>query len=249
MVYLGSDFLQEKLHMKQHPGINPPPFESTITDISENMIFLSESYCYPRGGGQQGDTGIISKSTLQTELLETLPGQSIIHPVVSTDGFNVGDEVLCTINQDRRNKNTTMHTVQHIVSAIANDMYSAETVGNQISEDYTRIDLKFPDRDKFNSDDLEVAVNEIINSKVPVRIHNWERKRILEHDQMRHTKFMDRIPSSITNLRVVEIVDVDLCPCGGTHVDNTTMLNEMTITNTKSKGAGKLRISYSLNNR
>ena len=66
MVYLGSDFLQEKLHMKQHPGINPPPFESTITEISENMIFLSESYCYPRGGGQQGDTGIISKSTLQS---------------------------------------------------------------------------------------------------------------------------------------------------------------------------------------
>ena len=124
MVYLGSDFLQEKLHMKQHPEYTP--FESTITDISENMIFLSESYCYPRGGGQQ-ETRYYIKINFTNRIIRTLPGQSIIHPVVSTEGFNVGDEVLCTINQDRRNKNTTMHTVQHIVSAIAN-MHSAETV-------------------------------------------------------------------------------------------------------------------------
>ena len=34
-----------------------------------------------------------------------------------------------------------MHTAQHIFSAIANDMYKAETVGNQISENNTRIDF------------------------------------------------------------------------------------------------------------
>ena len=104
--------------MSQHPGTNPRPFSSTISAINENMIFLKDSYCYPRGGGQQGDTGVISKINLETELLETLPGESIIHPVVSVDGFNVGDDVLCTINQQRRNKNTSMHTVQHIVLSL-----------------------------------------------------------------------------------------------------------------------------------
>ena len=53
--------MQEKLHMSQHPGINPPPFRSTISGIDKNIIFLKDSFCYPRGGGQQGDTGIISK--------------------------------------------------------------------------------------------------------------------------------------------------------------------------------------------
>ena len=82
--------MQEKLHMSQHPGTDPPPFRSIISDINENRIFLKDSFCYPRGGGQQGDTGIISKINLETELLETLPGESIIHPVVSADGFNIG---------------------------------------------------------------------------------------------------------------------------------------------------------------
>ena len=157
--------------MSQHPGTDPPPFRSIISGIRENTIFLKDSFCYPRGGGQQGDTGIISKINLETELLETLPGDSINHPVLSADGFNIGDEVICTIDQQRRNKNTTMHTVQHIVSAVANEMFSAETVGNQISEEYTRIDLLFPDRDKFNSEDLVQAVNDIIHSNKNVRIH------------------------------------------------------------------------------
>ena len=58
---------------------------------------MNESYCYPRGGGQQGDTGTIRKNDLQTELLETMPGESIIHPVVSTQGFEIGDEVVCKL--------------------------------------------------------------------------------------------------------------------------------------------------------
>ncbi len=240
--------MQEKLHMTQHPGTNPPPFSSIITDIVDENLLLKNTFCYPRGGGQPGDTGIISNSSAQARLLETLPGELILHPLDSVEGFAVGDKVECVIDQDRRNKNTTMHTVQHIVSAMANDLFGAETVGNQISEDYTRIDFLFEDRDKFNSNDLEEAVNDVINSHKEVLIHNWDREAILSHEQMRHTKFMDRIPSSIKELRVVEILDIDLCPCAGTHVDNTSKLNEMHITHIKSKGAGKLRLTYNLNN-
>jgi misacylated tRNA(Ala) deacylase len=205
--------LQEKLHMTQHPGIDPPSFTTTIKNIVDNNLFLRDTFCFPRGGGQPGDTGIISNSNVRRDLLETLPGEQISHPLSTAEGFSIGDTVDCQIDQIRRNKNTTMHTVQHIVSALANDLFHAETVGNQISEEYTRIDLLFPDRDKFI------------------------------------TKFMDRIPASITELRVVEISDIDLCPCGGTHVDNTSKLNHMNITNVKSKGSGKLRLSYNLNNR
>jgi misacylated tRNA(Ala) deacylase len=191
--------LQEKLHMTQHPGIDPPSFTTTIKNIVDNNLFLRDTFCFPRGGGQPGDTGIISNSNVRRDLLETLPGEQISHPLSTAEGFSIGD----TVDQIRRNKNTTMHTVQHIVSALANDLFHAETVGNQISEEYTRIDLLFPDRDKFIASDLEQSVNDVINSQKEVRIHNWDRETILSHEQMRHTKFMDRIPASITELRVV----------------------------------------------
>ena len=43
--------MQEKLHMSQHPGINPPPFNTEIIEIEGNNIFLQNTFCYPKGGG------------------------------------------------------------------------------------------------------------------------------------------------------------------------------------------------------
>ena len=141
-----------------------------------------------------------------------------------------------------------MHTAQHIVSAMADDMWGAETVGNQISTHYTRIDLLFENREIYDSQILEDSVNDIIGSNTEVLVHDWSREKIVGHEQMRHTKFMSRIPTSIPTLRVVEIQGIDLCPCAGTHVENTDDVEPITITNVKSKGAGKFRITYQFEN-
>ena len=243
LTYLGES-MQEKLHLKYHPGTNPEPFTTEIVDIKDCYLMFKESYCFPRGGGQPGDIGLIKSDDNQSPLLETLPGEFIKHPVESVEKFKLGDKVICEIDKEFRNKNTKMHTTQHIVSALADDLFNAETVGNQISTQHTRIDLKFPDREKFNIIDLETSFNDIIKTNAVVNIYNWDRSTILSHDKMRHTNFLHRIPESITELRVVEIEDIDLCPCGGTHVSTIGSLDNLKITNVKSKGAGKLRISY-----
>jgi|TARA_B100001250_G_scaffold136812_3_gene117158 misacylated tRNA(Ala) deacylase len=236
--------MQEKLHMNQHPGIDPPPFHTIVKEICDEGIHLEQTYCYPRGGGQPGDTGTIFSTDHSSEFGEATSGEYILHPMEEPSVFSIGDEVTCNIDSDRRNRNTRMHTAQHIFSALANEIYGAETVGNQISDGYTRIDLWFPDRDQFDVEEISEAVNSAIRSNAEVSIHEWDRQTILSHEKMRHTKFMDRIPSSIEYLRVVEIEDIDLCPCGGTHVSNTSDISDITITNSRSKGAGKLRITY-----
>lgn len=243
LIYSGES-MQEKLHLKYHPGTNPQPFTTEIIDIEDSFLMLKETYCFPRGGGQPGDVGLIKSENGQSPLLETLPGDYIKHPVESAELFNLGDQITCVINKEIRNKNAKMHTTQHIVSALANDLFDAETVGNQISSEYTRIDLKFPDRDKFNIEDLEISFKDIISTNAAVNVYDWDRKTILSHEKMRHTNFLHRIPESIDKLRVVEIEDIDLCPCGGTHVDSIGILENLEIMNVKSKGAGKLRISY-----
>ena len=236
--------MQERLHMTNHPGTNPDSFTTTISGIDEQYILLSESYCYPRGGGQPGDTGIFARNGGAMAFGEVLGGEFIRHPVQTPEEFSIGDLVECEIDSEVRNRHARMHTAQHIVSAMADDLWGAETVGNQISTNYTRIDLFFEDRAVYDSGTLEEEVNTIISTNTDVLVHDWTRDRILEHEQMRHTKFMDRIPSSIPSLRVVEVDGVDLCPCAGTHVSNTLDLESISITNVKSKGAGKYRITY-----
>jgi len=237
--------MQEKLHLKQHPGIDPPSFTTKISEVGDGVVYLEDSYCYPRGGGQPGDRGAISKNGNISKMDEVLPGEKIIHPVDHSDIFEKGDLVKCEIDRLWRNKNTVMHTAQHVFSAIANDMYGAETVGNQISENTTRIDLWFPDRDAFDSPDILNQVNSIFKDGADVLIHEWSREEILSHENMRHTKFLDRIPATVDVLRVVEIEGIDLCPCGGTHVSNVREIPSIDIESVRSKGSGKLRITYS----
>ena len=237
--------MQEKLHLNQHPGINPPSFETTISEILDDGLYLDKTYCYPRGGGQPGDRGIISTDGKSSSFEEVLSGEKILHPVQDTEIFSEGDNILCEIDSVWRNKNTMMHTAQHVFSAIANDMFKAVTVGNQISESTTRIDLWFPDRELFDAVAISTQVNDVLRSGSDVLIHQWSRDEILSHKNMRHTNFMDRIPSSVKILRVVEIEGIDLCPCAGTHVGNISEIPPISIESVRSKGSGKLRITYS----
>ncbi|MBJ17671.1 MAG: hypothetical protein CMB66_05445 [Euryarchaeota archaeon] len=248
--------MQEKLHMNQHPGIDPPPFTTTVVGKLENSLFLRESTCYPRGGGQPGDTGKISviddpsnmdnsaSKSISSNMKEVLPGKMIIHPVDDASLFSEGQKILCSIDNDRRNSHTMMHTAQHIFSALSEDIWGAETVGNQIGEERSRVDLLFEDKSVFDPDTIIEAVNTTIHSKISVHVHEWGRKKIMSHENMRHTKFMHRIPEVITHLRVVEIEGVDLCPCAGTHVSNTSMIPKVKYAGKKNKGKGRLRISY-----
>jgi len=236
--------MQEKLHMSRHPGTNPPAFDTIVQGFDDNNVLLESTYCYPKGGGQPGDMGVLSSKSAQAIVHEVLPGQMILHPVDDPTLFEVGESVTCEIDKERRNKHALMHTAQHIVSALAEDLWGAETVGNQLTTDSSRVDLLFEDKGVFNPDDLVEATNAVISSNLDVHVHQWERSRILEHEQMRHTKFMHRIPSTITQLRVVEIDGIDLCPCAGTHVSNTSMIPQIRFQSKKNKGKGRIRFSY-----
>ena len=138
--------------MSRHPGLNPPPFGSVVTGKDGNSILFQESYCYPRGGGQPGDTGVIfSEGYKVSKLHEVLPGDEILHPVEDVSKFHIGQKVTCEIDIERRNGNTLMHTSQHVVSAIAEDLWGAETVGNQIGPNQSRVDLYFENKEVFDS--------------------------------------------------------------------------------------------------
>lgn len=237
--------MQDKLHMRRHPGTDPPPFITRISGIKENYLFLEETYCYPRGGGQPGDTGtIVLEDGNSTVFNEVLPGDMVIHPVEDIELFRKGQEVSCEIDVTRRNGHTKMHTAQHIFSALAEDLWGCETVGNQIGAVQSRVDLLFEDKGDFNPDELIDNVNSVLASKISVNVHEWERAKILGHEKMRNTKFMHRIPDSITHLRVVEVEGIDLCPCAGTHVSNTSQIPRVKYLGKKNKGKGRIRVSY-----
>ena len=242
--------MQERLHLQNHPGINPQPFSSKVLSIIEDSIILEQSYCYPKGGGQPGDTGTLSGQGISERFTEVHARELIHHPVNDVSTFKIGQVLDCTIDVARRNSLAITHTAQHIVSAMADELWGATTVGNQLGTEESRIDLFFDDKTRFSQQVIQDKVNEIIGSNRSVTVANWTADEILSDGRVRNRSFvsriLERLPSHVEHMRVVNIEGIDICPCAGSHVDNVSQLTQIEITRIKQKGAGKIRLYYTM---
>ena len=233
-------------HLDQHPGLNPPDFSAIATIVTDNSIEMNQTFYYPMGGGQPADRGVISGEAFECVVTGVTNKNSVLHHIESIDGeLQPGDTIHCSIDADWRNQLSTMHTAQHLISALAHDEWGADTVGNQIGIDRTRIDLLFEDRDAFDSELLQQLVNDAIQSDLRVTMDFRPSEELLEDPLVRVN--MDRMPPNIDVWRTISIGDLDVCPCAGTHVPRTSMIAPVNITRVKSKGAGRLRVEYVLN--
>ena len=57
---------------------------------------------------------------------------------------------------------------------------------------------------------------------------------------------LDLIPASIRRLRVIQVGTEDYCPCGGTHLKNTSEIGRLHVIEKRSKGKETDRITYEL---
>ncbi len=242
--------MSEPLHINQHPGTSPPSFECKVVDSQvidgDNWVQFDKTYYYPSGGGQPADHGTISAEGIKYSILDVRKRTEILHLLSDSVNIDTLSNLTLTaeINHERRDILCRMHTAQHLVSAAADELFSATTIGNQINTHKTRIDIGIESRDSFSKDDLESSVNNYIDSAVDVSMSFRPRDELIEDPLVRVN--MDLIPKNIHELRVITIDGIDICPCAGTHVGNTNQIGYIEIGKVKSKGAGKLRVEYTL---
>ena len=243
--------MTEPGHLNIHPGLDPEPFSCSLDSIEYAddgvWVSLDRTYYYPQGGDQPADHGTLSSGPVIMDVVDVSGKGGVRHKLQTTDDISElqGTKLLATIDVERRNELCRMHTAQHLISAVADEFWGGRTVGNQIHLQRTRIDLGFDDRDLFNQDQLQEAVNEYVDADLPVTMAFQERSELIENPLVRVN--MNMIPQHIENLRVITIDGVDICPCAGTHVNSTSQIGNIVIDKIRSKGSGKLRVEYRLN--
>ncbi|UCD92283.1 MAG: alanyl-tRNA editing protein [Methanobacteriota archaeon] len=217
-------------------------FDANITKRGETFVVLDKTAFYPLGGGQPSDTGLIEWEGGESKVTEVLKKVEIRHFV---DSVPETDRVQGILDWEKRFAHMKMHTAQHVLSSVVFKMFNAKTAGNQIHADHSRVDfqpIKFTEEDLAN---VEEGCNEIITRSVPVHVYEEERP-VLEEKMTDQRYILDMIPKSIPRLRVVDILGVDICPCAGTHVKNTSELGKVHMLERRSKGKDIDRIVYEL---
>jgi len=150
-----------------------------------------------------------------------------------------------SVDAERREAHCRMHTAQHVVSRVVLDEYGAETAGNQIHADRSRIDFEPADFSDEDVERIERLSNEAIERDLAVTKAERPREEV-EGRTDEGRALLNLIPDHVDPLRVVEIEEFDYCPCGGTHVDSLGEVGRVEITNRESKGEATERIEFVL---
>jgi misacylated tRNA(Ala) deacylase len=223
-------------------------FSATVTEATPEYIVLDGTYFYPEGGGQPADHGTIEWDGGHADIGDVRKNHGDVrHRIESLAGDlpAEGTTVEAEIDTERREKLTRMHTAQHVLSRIVLDEYGAETAGNQVYEDRSRIDFEPANFDADDIEFIEERTNEIIERGLSVIKENRPRQQV-EENVTEGRALLDLIPDSVDPLRVVEIEGFDMCPCGGTHVERLDEIGRVAVIEHTSKGADVHRIEFEL---
>ena len=236
-------------HMNSHDGTYKKEFQSKVTAVYPGIVELEETAFYHLGGGQPSDKGTLNWEDGESIVYDVRKKNRIRH-MIEGDLPEVGDSVNGKLNWDRRYTHMRMHTSQHLVSAIVSDLYDADTVGNQIGFDKSRIDFKPLKLSMNEIDDLIDLTNEYIAKDINVKISEANRSDLEGNPEIRSSMssgLWKLLPKSVTRLRVISIGEIDVCPCAGTHVRSLKEIGKVEFIKRDNKGAGKQRLTYTLN--
>ena len=234
--------------MDSHDGTYKKEFQSKVTAVYPGIVELEETAFYHLGGGQPSDKGTLNWRDGESNVYDVRKKNRIRH-MVEGDLPEVGDSVEGKLNWNRRYTHMRMHTSQHLVSAIVSDLYGADTVGNQIGSDKSRIDFKPLKLNMNEIDDLIDLTNEYIAKDISVNISEANRSDLEGNPEIRSSMssgLWKLLPKSVTRLRVISIGEIDVCPCAGTHVRSLKEIGKVEFVKRDNKGAGKQRLTYTL---
>jgi len=236
-------------HMDSHEGTYKKEFQSKVTAVYPGIVELEETAFYHLGGGQPPDEGKLTWDDGENTVHDVRKKNRIRH-MVEGDLPEIGDLVNGKLNWDRRYKHMRMHTSQHLISAIISELHGADTVGNQIGYDKSRIDFKPLKLSMNQIDDVIEQANECVAKDLGVQITEANRSDLEGNPNIRSSMssgLWKLLPKSVTQLRVISIGDIDVCPCAGTHIRSLKEIGTVEFMKKDNKGAGKQRLTYTLN--
>ena len=218
-------------------------FKAKIIKIikEDNYIELNQTAFYAKSGGQPGDKGEIEREGSKLQVLETIKeNNKIIHIVDDLKDLEENSNIIGKINWDLRYKYMRMHTALHLLCSIV----PLGVTGGQIGYEKSRLDFNDPDK-LINKEELEEKINLLVEDNYAVTTEVIESNILEEKPELVRTMSV-KPPQVDGKIRLVRIGEVDLQPCGGTHVKSTIEIGKIQIGKIENKGKMNRRVNLLL---
>jgi misacylated tRNA(Ala) deacylase len=221
--------------------------EGRVTALTpEGGIVLDRTVFYPTGGGQPGDSGWLDWDGGRVPVataVKTADGVALV-PSAPVALPPPGSVVRQRLDWDRRHRHMRVHTALHLLSVVI----PLPVTGGAIGDGRGRLDFDMPDP-PADWGRIEAALNALVERDLPVT-DDWisEAELLANPGLVKTLSVMP--PMGQGRVRLVRIgqgeTQVDLQPCGGTHVARTAEIGRVDLGKVEKKGRQNRRVSISL---
>ncbi len=213
-----------------------------VAETEQGGIVLDRTVFYAASGGQPGDTGKLATASgidipIETAIYTDAAKSEIAHvPAAGAPAVKVGDTVTATIDWDKRYARMRMHTALHLLSAVL----PYAVTGGSVGDSESRLDFDIPEAG-LDKDAITAKVVEMIAANASVS-SRWIADAELEANPGLVKTMSVKPPMGTGRVRLIEIADFDLQPCGGTHVRTTGEIGAVRVTQIEKKGKQNRRV-------
>lgn len=204
----------------------------------EGGILLDRTVFYPSGGGQPGDSGWIEWGDQRPLAIATAvkvdDGGVALVAAEAAALPPIGTQLRQRIDWPRRYRHMRMHTALHLVTVLV----PLPVTGGSVAVDKGRLDFDMPEP-PADLAALNIALADLIARDLPVD-EDWITEDELAANPSLIKTLMVAPPKGQGRVRLVRIGEgadqVDIQPCGGTHVARTGELGAIGIIKVENKG-------------
>ncbi|GAC1325265.1 MAG: alanyl-tRNA editing protein AlaXM [Mycobacteriales bacterium] len=221
-------------------------WDAVVLDASPEGVVLDRSAFYPGGGGQPPDHGVLLWGGVQSRVVGVRRGEDLTLLLAEGDPVPpVGTAVRGAVEDERRTALMRTHSGLHLLAGVVFRDFGALVTGGNMEPLTARMDFDLPDlpadfRDRIAAAcAAEVAADRAIAvSVLPVA------EAFAIPDIIRTATNL--LPPDLTEVRIVDIVGLDVQADGGTHVASTRQIGEIEVVKVENKGKANRRLRVRL---
>jgi len=215
---------------------------ATVVAVNDRRgILLDRTVFYVTGGGQPGDTGRLTRGDGAAIAIATTVYGDTKADIVHVPGDDQplpepGETLTAVLDWERRYRHMRIHTGLHLLSVVL----PFPVTGGSIAADEGRLDFDI-DGEVPAKEAIEERLNALVAGDYPVTTEWITDEELLANPGLVKTMKV-KPPMGSGKVRLVRIGDVDLQPCGGTHVRATGEIGRLVVTKVESKGKQNRRV-------
>ena len=220
---------------------------TVVAHTPEGGIVVDASVFYATGGGQPGDSGFVEWAGGRMAIATAVKvegGAIALVPAEASALPPVGSALRQSLDWDRRHLHMRIHTALHLLSVVI----PLPVTGGQIGAGKGRLDFDMPEV-PADVPAIEAALNALIARDLTISDAWITDDELLANPGLVKTMSV-MPPMGQGRVRLVRIGDattqIDLQPCGGTHVARTAEIGRVEIGKIEKKGKQNRRVSLIL---